>query len=316
MRQIAIGDHVRLLAGKEQGYVRAIRKNIVDVEIEDGFIIPVLDKELAVISSEEKKYFQSEHINQLEEGEKAVDGELFMALQPVENMHYNLILINQTLSEILFTSYINSIRGWQSLQHGELRTKDYVILQNLHFNKIDEASEIIINWIPVVKKPTQDPQAFTKKIKLKAKWLINPPQPLPITKQKGYLIHLTSEEIKVDAASLQEAMMNPKSKNEPLSKNTGFKVPSTIDLHIENLLEDINSIPKNEILKYQINYFEKQLDQAIIQNLSEITFIHGVGNGTLKYNIEKKCSGHPHIAYFKDAMKEKFGYGAIFIKLK
>jgi hypothetical protein len=314
MRQIAIGDHVRLLTGKEQGYVRAIRKNIIDVEIEEGFIIPVLDKELVVISSEEKKYFQSEHINQLEESEKAVDGELFLALQPTENMHYNLILINQTLSEVLFTSYVSSIRGWQALQHGELRTKDYVILQNLHFNKIDEASEILINWIPVVKKPSQDPSAFSKKIKLKAKWLINPPQPLPVTKQKGYLIHLTSEESKVDAIALKEAMMNPKSKNESNTQSTTIRVQATVDLHIENLLEDTNSIPKNEILKFQVNHFEKQLDQAIIQNMSEITFIHGVG--TLKYNIEKKCSGHPHIAYFKDAMKEKFGYGAIFIKLK
>jgi hypothetical protein len=316
MRQIAIGDHVRLLAGKEQGYVRAIRKNIIDVEIEEGFIIPVLDKELVVISSEEKKYFQSEHIQKLDESERAVDGDLFLALQPTENMHYNLLLINQTLSEVLFTTYLSSIRGWQALQHGELRTKDYVILQNLHFNKIDEASEILINWIPVVKKPTQDPIAISKKIKLRAKWLINPPQPLPIIKQKGYLIHLTSEAIKVDVVSLKEAMMNPKSKTETANKSHVTRVPETIDLHIENLVEDVNSIPKNEMLKFQVNHFEKLLDQAIIQGMSEITFIHGVGNGTLKYNIEKKCSGHPHIAYFKDAMKEKFGYGAIFIKLK
>jgi hypothetical protein len=307
---------VRLLTGKEQGYVRAIRKNIVDVEIEDGFIIPVLDKELVVISSEEKKYFQSEYINKLEEDEKAVDGELFLALQPTENLHYNLLLINQTLSEVLFTSYVSSIRGWQALQHGELRTKDYVILQNLHFNKIDESSEILINWISVVKKPTQDPLAISKKIKLKSKWLRNAPQPLPITKQKGFLIHLTGEDIKVDAASIKEAMMNPKSKTESVTKNTSPRIQSTIDLHIENLVEDANSIPKNEILKFQVNHFETQLDKAIMQDMSEITFIHGVGNGTLKYNIEKKCSGHPHIAFFKDAMKEKFGYGAIFIKLK
>ena len=56
--------------------------------------------------------------------------------------------------------------------------------------------------------------------------------------------------------------------------------------------------------------FEKELDSAIMNNCSEITFIHGVGSGKLKYEISKILSKHPHVKYYQDADKQKFGYGA------
>ncbi len=50
--------------------------------------------------------------------------------------------------------------------------------------------------------------------------------------------------------------------------------------------------------------------------MEEIVFIHGVGSGTLKYEMQKRISKHPHIAYYKDAQKSKFGYGATYLKIK
>ena len=51
-----IGDRVRLLHEKEEGVIRNIIDNrLVEVEIEDGFIIPVLKKELVLIASHEKE---------------------------------------------------------------------------------------------------------------------------------------------------------------------------------------------------------------------------------------------------------------------
>ncbi len=51
-----IGDKVRLLHDKEEGIIRRILDNrLVEVEIDDGFIIPVLKKELVTIASHEKE---------------------------------------------------------------------------------------------------------------------------------------------------------------------------------------------------------------------------------------------------------------------
>jgi dsDNA-specific endonuclease/ATPase MutS2 len=50
--------------------------------------------------------------------------------------------------------------------------------------------------------------------------------------------------------------------------------------------------------------------------MDEIVFIHGVGNGVLKQEIQKKLAGNKNVAWFQDAQKEKFGYGATRIKIK
>lgn len=60
-----IGDRVRLLHDKEEGIVRRIIDDrLVEVEIDDGFIIPVLKKELVTIASYEKESFENLKVNQ------------------------------------------------------------------------------------------------------------------------------------------------------------------------------------------------------------------------------------------------------------
>ena len=66
----------------------------------------------------------------------------------------------------------------------------------------------------------------------------------------------------------------------------------------------------------QLQTFEKALDAAIASGMNEITFIHGVGNGTLRHHIHKTISKHPQVRTFLDARKEKFGFGATEVVFK
>ena len=52
-----IGDKVRMLYGKEEGVITAIKGDIIEVAIEDGFSIPVMRREIVIISPEEAKIF-------------------------------------------------------------------------------------------------------------------------------------------------------------------------------------------------------------------------------------------------------------------
>ena len=90
--------------------------------------------------------------------------------------------------------------------------------------------------------------------------------------------------------------------------------PLEVDLHIECLVPEGENVEVGDMLSIQIREFETRLDQAIASNVEEITFIHGIGNGILKGEIQKRLSKHPHIKYFKDARKERFGYGATTVK--
>jgi dsDNA-specific endonuclease/ATPase MutS2 len=89
-----------------------------------------------------------------------------------------------------------------------------------------------------------------------------------------------------------------------------------VDLHIEFLRDDHQSLNSDDILNIQLSEFNSCLEDAVISGLEEITFIHGIGNGILRNKIHKTLSQYPHIKYFEDARKEKFGFGATKVHLK
>lgn len=60
-----------------------------------------------------------------------------------------------------------------------------------------------------------------------------------------------------------------------------------IDLHIE-ALPGGNSIPKGQQLQYQLEIFHKIIRENLSRRGMKITFIHGIGDGTLKSAIRQE----------------------------
>lgn len=97
-----------------------------------------------------------------------------------------------------------------------------------------------------------------------------------------------------------------KGKSEKFTVLTRQKV---VDLHIEELVKDHSTMNNSQIISYQINYFMYEMDQALLNKLHKITFIHGVGNGVLRSSIREELKRFPNVK-FAEAPREKFGYGA------
>jgi len=115
----------------------------------------------------------------------------------------------------------------------------------------------------------------------------------------------------IDAEKLKESFFKPAEEKQEIEKPV-----HEIDLHIEKLRDDYQFLSSSEILNIQLTAFRKALDAAIVHKLPSITFIHGVGNGTLKNELHKIVGKHPQVQTFMDARKEKFGYGATKVMLK
>ena len=82
-----------------------------------------------------------------------------------------------------------------------------------------------------------------------------------------------------------------------------------IDLHIEKLRSDHKSLHKSEILPLQIAFFRQCLDAAIAKQLKKVVFIHGVGAGLLKKEINDILKSYSNLE-FEDASILKYGIGA------
>ena len=82
-----------------------------------------------------------------------------------------------------------------------------------------------------------------------------------------------------------------------------------VDLHIEELTDTDKNLNNADMLNIQLDYFRKCLDKAIDMNLDKIVFIHGVGQGVLKHNIEEELGKYSFLHYFPAPM-QKYGVGA------
>jgi hypothetical protein len=73
-----------------------------------------------------------------------------------------------------------------------------------------------------------------------------------------------------------------------------------IDLHLTKDIINSPYFDPKDALTIQIGILEKELDNAILMNLSEMTIIHGIGEGVLKKEVQKVLKKHPSISEIKD----------------
>lgn len=86
-----------------------------------------------------------------------------------------------------------------------------------------------------------------------------------------------------------------------------------VDLHIGELVDDFTNLEKSDLLRIQLDYVDKCLDQAMKERLSKIVFIHGVGNGILKTEVNKMLQRTDNIEFY-DASYARYGMGATEVK--
>ncbi|MCC9044353.1 DNA mismatch repair protein MutS [Myroides sp. M-43] len=88
-----------------------------------------------------------------------------------------------------------------------------------------------------------------------------------------------------------------------------------VDLHIEKLTNDFKRMDKHDMLTLQLDTARGQVEFAIRNRIPRIVFIHGVGEGILKAELEYLFSRYPEIVA-EDANYQKYGVGATQIYFK
>ncbi len=85
--------------------------------------------------------------------------------------------------------------------------------------------------------------------------------------------------------------------------------PMEVDLHIDKLISRPGQMSVNEILIYQLDTARRQLEFALKKRISNMVFIHGVGAGVLKSELQSLFRKYPNLSY-RDASFSKYGMGA------
>ena len=87
------------------------------------------------------------------------------------------------------------------------------------------------------------------------------------------------------------------------------------DLHIEKLVKNSGGMSNFDILTIQTETAKRHLEFAIRNRIPKIVFIHGVGEGVLKAELDFIFKNYENIS-FQDANYQKYGLGATEIYFK
>jgi len=103
---------------------------------------------------------------------------------------------------------------------------------------------------------------------------------------------------------------NPKKKKSTVVKRKERTLPTMeVDLHIHQLVKSYKRMSKHEILTLQLDTAKRQLQFAMQKRIQKIVFIHGVGEGVLKLELEYLFKQYDNIKFY-DANYQKYGLGA------
>ena len=81
-----------------------------------------------------------------------------------------------------------------------------------------------------------------------------------------------------------------------------------VDLHIHHLTKSSRGMSNHEMLTLQLDTARRQLEFAINKRMQKMVFIHGVGEGVLKIELEYLL-GRYNVKYY-EANYQKYGLGA------
>ncbi|MDO5608233.1 MAG: DNA mismatch repair protein MutS [Capnocytophaga sp.] len=105
-----------------------------------------------------------------------------------------------------------------------------------------------------------------------------------------------------------DKLKTPKKKNIPAKKEKNIP-PMEVDLHIHHLAKNPQLMTNHEMLTLQVDTARQKLEFAIRNRIQRVVFIHGVGEGVLRTELEYLFGRYSNITYY-DAEYAKYGVGA------
>lgn len=114
----------------------------------------------------------------------------------------------------------------------------------------------------------------------------------------------------LEVAQIKSEKEVPKKKRPPTKRPKERNAPAMeVDLHINQLVKSSKGMSNHEMLNLQLETAKRQLEFAIQKRIQKVVFIHGVGEGILKEELDFLFGRYDNLKYY-DADYQKYGLGA------
>ncbi len=344
-----LGNRVRFIHTGAEGVIVDKKQNdIYIVELDGGIEIPAsgahmerVDADLSGSSVKGKVVRPEEKPKQelpLPERQYAIlkNAGILLAFQPHKRpdgavQRYTVYLVNDTLYTVTFDFRMNHLGRKLKTESSLVNASSFHLLMEMQGDYLSDNPEVEIrcrqitterqeNWLS--KKFKVKPKQFFTKHKRSAPLLDKEAyvyplfKPLEVKEQKGSLEQYTKQKIQ------KQAPLEPIRREGDYVEWTGADVkafaefPLEKDFHIENLVPDIRKVRDGDILRIQLEAFDKYIKEAVRLGIPKVFVIHGKGKGRLRDEIATRLVRHRNVATFKNEYHPKYGTGATEVVFK
>lgn len=344
-----IGDKIRFLTTTGGGIVRGFQgKDIVLVEDESGFEIPVLMKECVVIEpAKEEQVRQSnkpstavQQLAQRQETEEKYEvietkgGEqisthlVYLAndIKSLSTTNFECYLVNESNYYLMYNYMSEVPQGWISRANGIIEPNTKLFLEEFEKENLNDIERVYLQFIAYKEdKPFTLKEATSKELK--------------IDTTKFYKLHSFKEndffdenaivytvvnkdiertELVVSAEEIKNALLS-KEESRPKKQRLEKRLKSEIievDLHADEILESTAGLSNADILEYQLKIFRETMLEYKRSKGQRIVFIHGKGEGVLKNAVRTELmKNYKHVDH-QDASFQEYGFGATMVTIR
>ncbi|MBS3775395.1 MAG: DUF2027 domain-containing protein [Bacteroidales bacterium] len=353
--KLKVGDQVKFLNDTGGGKVTGIiNKEMVNVLNEDGFEVPVLKEELLVVDNEENKsedqYTREEYQEEEEEPDYDAFGEevpesdmldtsedpgnqIYFSFLPLDqqnpvNDDLETYLINDSNYYLHYLILLKRANTYVYFASGELENNTKIFIKTIEKERLNEIKHFRFQFLFYKKGffPPVAPLDLTINLQPQKFFKANTFQENEFFDENALLLQLKKEEeFTKKISELTEDQINEvirekeKEGRENVSQRKREKKTDTdeVDLHIEELVDKPNELSNKEMLEIQMGKFQNALEGALkTPKTKKIVFIHGVGNGRLRYELRKYLDRHYLNLDYQDASFKEYGYGATLVFLQ
>ncbi len=114
----------------------------------------------------------------------------------------------------------------------------------------------------------------------------------------------------IDRVEFKEEPLKKTGKVRAISRKKAAQIPAVeVDLHIHQLVKSEKGMDAYDMLNLQLETARHKIEWAKRERIPKLVFIHGIGAGVLRTELEYLFSRYPEITFY-DADFQKYGKGA------
>lgn len=351
-----IGDKVRFLSETGGGIVAGFQgNNIVLVEDEDGFQIPVRTNDVVVVGTDDynikidsvgkkdtKKDIENEPADRpvtfRAKPEERKGGDVlsvYLAFVPIDsreitNTKFEAYIVNDSNYYINYSYTAAEGASWHLRSTGIIEPNTKLFIEEFDRETLNTLERVCVQLIAYkrdktfMSKPPVDAQIRIDTVKF---YKLHTFKENDFFEQPALLYTVIENDkvvrpLVIDAKKLKQEMTrkisddNKKPHVQPARKQQDKDTPIVIDLHASELLETTSGLSAADILNHQLDVFRKTMDEYKSKIGTKLIFIHGKGEGVLRHAIIHELNYRYKRCPYQDASFQEYGYGATQVTIR